>query len=675
MALTPQPFAMLLARMLVELEREGRIFDLPRRSFWRGHEDFDLSVTPHGTRASNPAGPAAGPHTQLAQNLVLAWLAGARNLELKTVQVLDRLTIPRPCIDAPDLGFNVEWSQELRLEQSLEQYLTAWCLIHILIARGVNRGPAVQQATRFEASVGYDLDGIRSAGVARFLDGLADAGAAIARLRAGLPHALRPHAEIAIPERACGCVTLSTFHGCPADQIERIVEHLIGRHGVHVVVKLNPTLLGYEATEALLRGQLGYDELHLDRAAFDADIGWAEAVTMLDRLSARAARAGVTVGAKLTNTLVIRNPGDALPGPVVYLSGPPLHVLAMTLADRLARATGGRLPLSFSAGIDADNFAAAVSCGMSPVTACTDLLRPTGYRRLPRYLKALEAEMERHGAHTIADYVLACAEAPPRQRAAAAAPEPDAIAAAAQRNLAAYAARLPGDPRYHAAQHRARPRRLERRLQWFDCESCNACVVCCPNDAFFSVRTGAVALDTEALEIEGGVIRRRTARFEVAREEQWVVFADFCNECGNCDTFCPELGGPYRLKPRCFGSRAGFDAASPADGVLIEAAGARMLARIGGVLHRLERGPDGERFDDGVIEAVIDAAGRVVATRALETREGHRLSLERYHALRLLRDATLASLNPVSAAFLPLAAAGPSSAPAPRAAPVAGRDV
>jgi hypothetical protein len=65
----------------------------------------------------------------------------------------------------------------------------------------------------------------------------------------------------------------------------------------------------------------------------------------------------------------------------------------------------------------------------------------------------------------------------------------------------------------------------------------------------------------------------------------------------------------------------------------------------------------------------------VVATRALETREGHRLSLERYHALRLLRDATLASLNPVSAAFLPLAAAGPSSAPAPRAAPVAGRDV
>jgi len=48
------------------------------------------------------------------------------------------------------------------------------------------------------------------------------------------------------------------------------------------------------------------------------------------------------------------------------------------------------------------------------------------------------------------------------------------------------------------------------------------------------------------------------------------------------------------------------------------------------------------------------------------------LSLERYHALRLLRDATLARLNPVSAAFLPLAA-GPAPGPAPRAAPGAGR--
>jgi putative selenate reductase len=34
----------------------------------------------------------------VAQNLVLSDIAGGRILELKTVQVNDRLKIPRPCI-------------------------------------------------------------------------------------------------------------------------------------------------------------------------------------------------------------------------------------------------------------------------------------------------------------------------------------------------------------------------------------------------------------------------------------------------------------------------------------------------------------------------------------------------------------------------------------------------
>ena len=66
---------------------------------------------------ATPVGPAAGPHTQLAQNIVTAWLAGARVVELKTVQVLDgdaiRAAVPKPCINAEDEGFNCEWSTEL----------------------------------------------------------------------------------------------------------------------------------------------------------------------------------------------------------------------------------------------------------------------------------------------------------------------------------------------------------------------------------------------------------------------------------------------------------------------------------------------------------------------------------------------------------------------------------
>ena len=88
--LVPYPFARLLNRMFRELD-EGALFDLPEGKFYRGDRARDLSVRIHGHEAATPLGPAAGPHSQLAQNLVLAFLGGGRVFELKTVQIKDRL--------------------------------------------------------------------------------------------------------------------------------------------------------------------------------------------------------------------------------------------------------------------------------------------------------------------------------------------------------------------------------------------------------------------------------------------------------------------------------------------------------------------------------------------------------------------------------------------------------
>jgi putative selenate reductase len=430
------------------------------------------------------------------------------------------------------------------------------------------------------------------------------------------------------------CVTLSTFHGCPADEIEAIAEHLLERHGVHVVIKLNPTLLGFEGVDTLLRGRLGYQELRLDRDAFARDLGWEQAVAMLGRLEAAAARRGLTIGAKLTNTLVVKNHRGRLAGETIYLSGPPLHVLAVTLADRLVRATGGRIPISFSAGIDADNFADAVACGFAPVTACTDLLKPTGYRRLPRYLKALEAEMRRLQVATVDAFVVA--------RAAEASGVQHPPRAAARQFLASYARNLPDDPRYHAAAQRGEPRREASRLSLFDCLSCNACVVACPNDAMFSLALGPEDLDAPELEVTGSGLEPRPGRFVLTRNEQWAVYGDLCNDCGNCDTFCPEHGGPQRAKPRFFGAREPFVAAA-ADGLLL-GEGGQVSARFGGASYELSETGSGARFSDGVVEALLDGTHRLVSARVLATVPvpGHRLPLWRYHAMRLLRDAALA---------------------------------
>ena len=137
--LAPIPFPDLVRRMRAEAARAEAIFDLPRKKWFapgEGRAGHDFSAVHFGRRASTPVGPAAGPHTQLAQNIVLAWLAGSRILELKTVQVNDRLEIPRPCIHAPNVGYNVEWSQELTVAESLREYAKAAYLIEILKATG-----------------------------------------------------------------------------------------------------------------------------------------------------------------------------------------------------------------------------------------------------------------------------------------------------------------------------------------------------------------------------------------------------------------------------------------------------------------------------------------------------------------------------------------------------------
>lgn len=131
--LKPAPFGDLVTRLFLEPARQDTLFELPRRAWYLpGAGDPDMGVPFHDQHAGNPSGPASGPHTQMAQNLVLSYIAGARIMELKTVQVNDRLDIPRPCIDMTNVGYNVEWSQELRVGESLREYVAGMMLITML---------------------------------------------------------------------------------------------------------------------------------------------------------------------------------------------------------------------------------------------------------------------------------------------------------------------------------------------------------------------------------------------------------------------------------------------------------------------------------------------------------------------------------------------------------------
>ncbi len=56
----------------------------------------------------------------------------------------------------------------------------------------------------------------------------------------------------AISPRVSHSVTLSTLHGCPPDEIERIASYLITEKKVNTFVKCNPTILGYHDARTIL---------------------------------------------------------------------------------------------------------------------------------------------------------------------------------------------------------------------------------------------------------------------------------------------------------------------------------------------------------------------------------------------------------------------------------------
>jgi putative selenate reductase len=544
--LVPIPLPLLLRRAFLEHSLENKIFDLPATKFFRGLPGLDLSVSFHGHRAATPLGPAAGPHGQLAQNIVLTWLGGSRIIELKTVQILDELKIPRPCIDAANVGYNVEWSQELKLEQSLREYTSASMALEILQASRV-LGDDIPGDTVFDMSVGYNLEGIRSPRVRQWLQSMRHAGPIVDELRAGLTGDLSHLRDLPFSTCISDTVSLSTFHGCPAGEIEGIVEFLLGEMDCHVCIKLNPTLLGQEEIAHLLHDVLGYREIRLHPPAFENDLQWDEAVDLIPRLHRRAAALGKSLSIKFCNTLVVRNHKSVFQDDLMYMSGPPLHVIAMNLVKKFRERVPEPISTSFSGGMDAHNVAAAVAMNFVPVTTCTDLLRPGGYSRLIRYLENLGEQMRALNVTNIADFVVNyCGQAQAAR---------GDVHTAGLLNTPILVAEATADPRYTSERNHAVPRKIGSKLWLYDCINCDKCVPVCPNDANFVYETPPVAIEYDNFELHaGGFCRVPGGLLRIVKAHQLANFADACNECGNCDLFCPEDGGPQREKPRFFGS-------------------------------------------------------------------------------------------------------------------------
>jgi len=317
---------------------------------------------------------------------------------------------------------------------------------------------------------------------------------------------------------------------------------------------------------------------------------------------------------------------------------------------------GAHFPISFSAGIDAKNFADVVATGLTPITTCTDLLRPGGYGRLFKYLRNLESRMTKLGVDDIDGYILAA-------EGAAAAGIDDAREASLF-NMRKVVDRVLADPRYSQAKNASVPRKIGSQLVLFDCISCDKCVPVCPNNANFSFRVAATSSFSEEAFVsdDGSIAHRPSVPFYIEREYQIGNYADFCNDCGNCDVFCPEDGGPYIEKPRFFGSLETFEAHKHHGSFFIEASD--VLARAWGHIDGrdytldLQRQSDQARFSDGILEVVLEAGTGVIESAKVvadaTAPAGHVLSTHPARSMLAIVKGVLdtARINPVNAPLL-----------------------
>ena len=385
----PIPFKSLTNWIVTEYAREGEIFGVHTPYYATGK-----TLPIFGERIETPFGPAAGPNSQLAQNIIAAYMAGARFFEVKTVQKMDgaelAACVPRPCILAADEGYNQEWSTELEIPQARDEYIKAWCALKVL---SKVYGFGDPDGFVFNMSVGYDLEGIKGEKVNTYIDNMMDASET-----KQFKECLEVLAELfptekdyiaSISPRVSRSVTVSTLHGCPPQEIERIASYLLTEKHLHTFVKCNPTILGYKTARTIL-DSMGYDYIAFDEHHFNEDLQWVDAVPMFERLQALADSKGLEFGLKLSNTFPVDTTRNELPGTEMYMSGRSLFPLTIEMCNRISRQFNGKMRISFAGGAEFFNCDKLFAAGIWPITVATTILKPGGYNRLHQMVEKTE---------------------------------------------------------------------------------------------------------------------------------------------------------------------------------------------------------------------------------------------------------------------------------------------
>jgi putative selenate reductase len=134
-------------------------------------------------------------------------------------------------------------------------------------------------------------------------------------------------------------------------------------------------------------------------------------------------------------------------------------------------------------------------------------------------------------------------------------------------------------------------------------ELCWVCVTVCPNRANIAFTMEPQELKIQQVKRAGGAIEISDLEtFRIEQRPQILNIGDYCNECGNCATFCPTSGAPYLDKAKFHVSGESF--ASAVVGYHFAAAN-RLMYKEGGRFASLDITPAGYAYENDEVKVVL----------------------------------------------------------------------
>jgi putative selenate reductase len=176
---------------------------------------------------------------------------------------------------------------------------------------------------------------------------------------------------------------------------------------------------------------------------------------------------------------------------------------------------------------------------------------------------------------------------------------------------------------------------------------CDKCVEVCPNRANFTYLISPVKTSVPRLACrDGGLEVVGDETFQVTQTRQILHVDDFCNECGNCSTFCVHDGRPFADKPRLFLKEDDFEAEeSNAFHIQRVERGWQIRRREGGEESwvMLERGEGGMTFEDQHLRLRVGPDAAMTSMRLKESFEGE-FSLKHVAEMVVILEGVLETL-------------------------------